>query len=103
MIQLLEKRRHQLVKLCEKFKVKNFYVFGSAAIQGKFNPRHSDIDFLVEFEEMDAAEHAECYFSLLEHLQDLFHRRIDLVEINAVANPYLRRSIAKTKIKLYAA
>ena len=37
------------------------------------------------------------YFGLLEELEDLFGRRVDLVEIGAVRNPYLRREIDEQK------
>ena len=39
---------------------------------------------------MNPVEHVEAYFGLLE---GLFGRRVDLVEIGAVRNPYLRREI----------
>ena len=48
-------------------------------------------------------EHAESYFRLLGNLEDLFARRVDLVEIGAVRNPYLRREIDTGQQTLYAA
>jgi len=46
---------------------------------------------------MTPRQHAESYFGLLEDLEDLFGRRVDLVEIGAVRNPYLRREIDEQK------
>ena len=46
---------------------------------------------------MTPHEHAGPYFGLLEELEDLFGRRVDLVEIGAVRNPYLRREIDEQK------
>jgi len=52
---------------------------------------------------MPPAEHADCYFGLLEALQDLFSRPIDLVETQAVKNRVLLETIEETKSILYAA
>jgi len=57
----------------------------------------------VEFQPMTPQEHAEAYFDLLEALESLFERRVDLVEIGAVRNPYLRREIEAGQETLYAA
>ncbi len=42
---------------------------------------------------MSPSEHAAGYFGLIEVLENLYARRVDLVEISAVRNPYLRREI----------
>ncbi len=53
----------------------------------------SDLDLLVEFSPMSPQEHAEAYFGLLEDLESLFGRRVDLLELGAVRNPCLRQEI----------
>jgi predicted nucleotidyltransferase len=40
---------------------------------------------------------------LLEALESLFGRSIDLVVDSAIRNPYFRRSVDQTKASLYAA
>jgi len=99
----LEDRREQLMQLCRDFRVKRLEAFGSATAQGQFDPERSDIDLLVEFEPMDPVHHAKAYFGLLAALQDLFARQVDLLEIRAVANPYLLESIEKQRRQIYAA
>ena len=64
-----------------------------SVLREDFDPERSDLDFLVEFAPMSPSGHAEAYFGLLEDLESLFGRRVDLVEIGAVRNPYLRREI----------
>ena len=49
---------------------------------------------------MTPHEHAESYFGLLEDLEDLLGRRVDLVEIEAVRNLYLRREIEERDLTL---
>ena len=46
---------------------------------------------------MSPERHAAAYFGLLDDLEGLFGRRVDLVEIGAVRNPYLRREIEERK------
>lgn len=63
----------------------------------------SDLDFVVRFEELPSKEHADACFGLLEGLEDLFERRIDLLEDAAIKNPYLREAIEDSKRRLYEA
>jgi len=88
--------------LCRRYHVARLEAFGSGA-RGDFNPRSSDLDFLVEFEPLSPAEHAKAYFSLLAELQDLFGRDIDLVEARAIRNPYFQQAVDRERVELYAA
>jgi predicted nucleotidyltransferase len=103
MIGLLEHHRDELTRLCLDFGVERLDAFGSAAGPERFDPDRSDIDLLVEFAPMDPVRHAKAYFGLLGALQDLFARRIDLLEIKAVTNPYLLESIQESRQQIYAA
>jgi predicted nucleotidyltransferase len=93
----------ELRRLCDKHRVLKLEIFGSASIDedGEREPR--DLDFLVEFRDMSPVEHADAYFGLLEDLQNLFRKQIDLVEIRAVRNRYFLESIEPTRRALYAA
>ena len=77
-------------------------LFGSAATEG-FDRHTSDLDFLVTFEALGLGGHVDAYFGLLEALQDLFQRPVDLVVAAAVKNPYFLREIETTRTLLYAA
>jgi predicted nucleotidyltransferase len=63
----------------------------------------SDLDFLVEFRPMPPREHARSYFGLIKELEQLFMRKVDLVEASAVRNPYIRHNIEATQVAVYAA
>jgi predicted nucleotidyltransferase len=76
-------------------------LFGSASGE-EFDPRTSDLDFLVTFEELGPGEYVDSYFGLLEGLQDLFQRPVDLVMASAVKNPHFLKEIQKTRTLLYA-
>lgn len=100
--EIIENRGAEITALAERFHVATLSLFGSAAT-GAFDPLRSDVDLLVTFRDMPPTEHADAYFGLLEALQELLGRRVDLLEEGAIHNPYLRRSIDATKRTLYAA
>ncbi len=89
---LIELKRSELRTLCQRYNVERLALFGSA-LREDFDADESDLDFAVEFQSMTPQEHAESYFGLMEELKDLFTRRVDLVEIKAVRNPYFKREI----------
>ena len=103
MISFIEENYESLKRLCKKYRVKRFEVFGSALSGEGFDPENSDLDFLVEFLPLQPGEHADAYFGLLEALQDLFRRTIDLVETKAIRNPYFLESINQNRKEIYAA
>lgn len=92
----------ELVALCSRRGVKSLSVFGSA-LGEDFDPRSSDVDVLVEFEPMPPAQHAEAYFGLLEEAEVLFGRPVDLVEPQALRNPYIRARVEATREVVYGA
>ncbi len=98
----IEARRADLENLCRRHGVARLALFGSA-LRDDFDSDTSDLDFAVEFSHMSPSEHAGAYFGLLEDLESLFARGVDLVEISAVRNPYLRREIEERQETLYAA
>jgi len=102
MIELLQKFRPQIEELCARHHVRRLELFGSAAL-GKFDSATSDIDFLVEFQPLDQGAYADHYFGLLEELETILGRKIDLVVIRAVKNPYFLESIERSRELLYAA
>lgn len=102
MIPLIENNRDAILAFCRKHHVARLDVFGSA-VSGDFDLARSDLDFLVEFEPLEPAQLADAYFGLLDDLQKLFRRRVDLVTPKAIRNPYFRRDVEATREVLYAA
>lgn len=98
----IEQRRADLEVLCNRFGVRRLEVFGSAAT-GAFQDAGSDLDFLVEFEHPERPGVADRFFGLLESLEALFGRPVDLVSGTTIKNPYFRESVDKTRALIYAA
>ncbi|MBT0810154.1 nucleotidyltransferase domain-containing protein [Litoribacter ruber] len=64
----------------------------------------SDIDFLVEFsDDIDVLDHADNYFSLLDQLQKILNRKVDLVSSKSLKNPILKEEVYQSKVDLFAA
>jgi len=85
--------------LCIRYHVGRLFVFGSV-INPSFKP-DSDIDFLVSFKQIKLEDYADNYFEFKFSLEDLFKREIDLLEEQAIKNPFLLRSIDSTKKLVY--
>jgi len=96
---IIEKNIDIIRELCKKHKVANLFVFGSV-LTDRFN-EGSDIDFIVDFKDVDLYEYADNYFDFKFSLEDIFQREIDLLEDQAVRNPYLRKSIDSSKRLVY--
>jgi len=103
MVELIKEHYEELGHLCRQYHVKRLEVFGSALTGEGFDPVKSDLDFLVEFLPLQPGQHADAYFGLLEDVEKLFDRHIDLVMPRAIKNPYFLESINKARKVLYAA
>jgi uncharacterized protein len=87
-------------RLCRQYRVRRLDVFGSA-VTTSFDPKRSDIDFLVEFEPGTVS--LQTYFGFKEALELLLDRPVDLVSPNALTNPYFAATVEQTRQELYAA
>jgi uncharacterized protein len=99
---IVAKRRSEIADLCRRFRVERLELFGSAAGE-QFDPKRSDLDFLVEFQPLADGEHADAYFGLRESLEAVFGRPIDLVMTGAIRNRYFLEAIEPTRTLMYAA
>jgi predicted nucleotidyltransferase len=98
----IEAKREEVAEICRRFHVRRLDVFGSAARED-FDPARSDVDFLVQFERDHPLGGLDAYFGLREALEYLFGRKVDLVAPSRLKNPYLQRSIKKSRQNVYAA
>jgi predicted nucleotidyltransferase len=103
MIGLIEEKLRELSQLCVSYRVQRLELIGSAVKDEKFDAKKSDIDFLVEFQPLKEGEYADTYFGLLEALESIFKRHVDLIMVRAIKNPYFLESINKSRKVLYAA
>ena len=89
----------KIADFCRRWKINEFSFFGSV-LREDFRP-DSDVDILVSF-------HPKAEWSLWdvaemkEELEKIFGRSVDLVEKEALRNPFRRHSILSTREVFYA-
>ena len=85
---------------CRKWRVRELALFGSV-VREDFS-QDSDIDVLATFE--DGAPWSLWDFgAMLDELKGIFGREVDLVEKDALRNPFRRRAILNEHRVVYAA
>lgn len=101
-MRLIKRNMAQIIALCEKHKVLELYVFGSV-LTPRFG-KDSDVDFTVVFDRksLPLSVYVENYFAFKFALEDLLMRDVDLVEYNAIKNPYFKQELDETKQLIYA-
>jgi predicted nucleotidyltransferase len=90
----------ELAALCKKWRVLEFALFGSA-LREDFDAA-SDVDVVVTFAP-DAGWSLADVAIMAAELEELFGRPVDVVEIEAIRNPFRRREIMATREVIYAA
>ena len=98
-MKIIEQNINKIRDLCSKHKVARLFVFGSV-LSERFK-KESDIDFIVDFHNIDLYDYADNYFDLKFSLEKIFKRNVDLLEDKAISNPYLRQSIDSSKQLIY--
>ena len=100
MFDFTAQQRDTIQRLCDQYAVQRLELFGSAA-RDDFDPGRSDLDFLVTFGECASMNLFDRYFGLKEDLEELFHRKIDLVDAAAMRNPYFIRELNRSRIPIH--
>ncbi len=95
-------KKEELAELCGRHGVVRLEVFGSAARGEDFDPKSSDADFLVQFRLDGDRAPLQQYFDFADALRQTLGRSVDLVELDAIRNQYLRVAIDKSRELVYA-
>ena len=91
--------KNEINALCANHKVRSLYAFGSV-LTPNFNT-NSDIDLIVDFKEIDVKDYADNYFDFKFSLQEILNRPVDLLEEQAIKNPYFKEDLNKKKVIVY--
>ena len=87
-------------EFCARWRVRECSLFGSV-LRDDFRP-DSDVDVLVSFHD-DASHDLWDRVSMIVELEQLFGRKVDLVDKEGLRNPYRRQNILKDNEVIYAA
>jgi len=101
MIADVANRQQKIIDLCKQYEVIRLGLFGSAA-RGDFEPATSDLDFLVLFDRRDNPDYPTRYFGLVDDLEALFGRGVDLVTEYQVQSPWFREAVERDLEMIYA-
>ena len=91
--------RKKIAEFCLRWGVVEFSLFGSI-LRDDFRP-DSDVDVLVTF----SPEARISLFELVQmkiDLEKIFHRPVDVIEKDALENPFRKREILRTAKVVYA-
>lgn len=90
----------QVAAFCRKWQITELALFGSV-LRDDFGP-DSDVDVLATFAP-DAPWSLFDWPDMMDELQAIFGREIDLLEKDALRNPFRRHTILSTRQVIYAA
>ena len=91
--------KSDIKELCKKYHIIELSIFGSS-LRDDFH-KDSDIDFLVSFNK-NAKISLFDIVDLKEDLKQLVSREVDIVEKEAMKNPFRKKEILLTREVIYA-
>lgn len=87
-------------EFCRSWKIVEFALFGSV-LRDDFRP-DSDVDVVVRFKP-EASWSLFDIVTMQDELEAIFGRKVDLVEKEAIKNPFFKRAVFKEMELIYAA
>ncbi len=93
---------NRIKAICEEHKVKELYVFGSAA-RNEMN-ENSDIDLIVKFNSaVSVDDYADLYLNFAESMEKILNTKVDVILDKPIRNRILQRELDETKQIVYVA
>jgi len=87
-----------IAAFCRRWKIARFSLFGSV-LRKDFQP-DSDVDVLISFQR-DAEWSLWDWSEMVEELQALVGRDVDVIEESGLRNPFRRHEILRTREVIY--
>jgi predicted nucleotidyltransferase len=87
----------RIEKICQELSLQHLDLIGSAARED-FSAE-SDIDILVTF--AGDENFFERFFTLKSRLEEVFKRKVDVVEERAIRNPFFKKAVIKDRIRVF--
>jgi len=99
-LNLIEQHIDAISEICKKHQVKELYAFGSVLDENRFRP-DSDVDLMVEFNNMSYDFYAENYNEFENSLTSLLNREVDLMSPKFLRNRIFFKRLNETKKKIF--
>ena len=92
----------EIRELCRRLRVRRLGLFGSASgPEPAEDP--GDFDVLVEFDRRAGGPTLSTFFELVEGLEAILGKPVDVVSVSGLDNPYFRAQVLAQREQLYAA
>jgi len=91
--------KEKIQEFCLRWKIVEFSLFGSVLRDDFYSD--SDVDILVSFSE-DADWDLYDWITMIEELEEVFGREVDLAEKSTLRNPFRRHAILNNREIVYA-
>ncbi len=101
MVAIIKENLENIELICKQRKVAKLYTFGSVNTN-RFNDQ-SDIDLLVEFNEIFNEDYADNYLDMCYELEKVLKRKVDLVTTSSIKNPIFKEEIENSREIIYQA
>ena len=88
-----------ITRILKENRVVQAYAFGSVCTD-QFTDA-SDVDLLIDLDDDDPLSYSDHYFRVLDALQSLLGRDVDLITERSVRSPYFRKTLDATKVPIY--
>ncbi|MCC6181096.1 MAG: nucleotidyltransferase domain-containing protein [Bacteroidia bacterium] len=93
---------NRIKAICKEHKVKELYVFGSAA-RNEMNDK-SDVDFIIKFNnDVPVEDYVDLYFDFAESMEMILNTKVDVLLDKPIRNRILQRELDETKQIVYVA
>jgi predicted nucleotidyltransferase len=89
--------KSDIEKICRDLSLRKLDIIGSAT-RDDFSDQ-SDVDVLVTFSGDENL--FDRYFSLKERLEEVFKRKVDVIEERAIRNPFFRKAVNRDRVNVY--
>jgi predicted nucleotidyltransferase len=99
-LNLIEQHIDAISEICKKHQAKELYAFGSVLDENRFRP-DSDVDLMVEFNNMSYDFYAENYNEFENSLTSLLNREVDLISPKFLRNRIFIKRLNETKKKIF--
>jgi uncharacterized protein with HEPN domain/predicted nucleotidyltransferase len=96
---VVEEKLPDLIGICRHNGIRHLELFGSCA-RNDFDPATSDLDFLAVFEDSGRPGISQSYFNARHEFEQLFGRKVDLLTLDALTNPFLIDAVDRDRVVL---
>lgn len=98
----IAQHRAAIAEICRRYGISRLEVVGSAARAIDFHEASSDVDFVVAFSP-DASVDLDTYFCAKTDLERLLGRNVDLIQTDAIRNPFILANLNRHRESVYPA